>query len=130
MGQEQSTKSLGLRIERAVKLGVLTLNGLDLKEIPSRIEIVNSLLKELDISNNRLIHLLTLRSLKPSEYEKHAGKWTSLKGLACASNRIKDCSWICLIPTIERINLQDNLVTILPSSVCLLANTHSRSLHF
>jgi Leucine-rich repeat (LRR) protein len=117
MGQHQSKTALSLRIERAVKLGVLTLNGLDLKEIPDRLDIVSSVLKELDLSNNRFYFHTNRSKLKSSEYEKFSGSWTSLKGLACSSNTIKDFAWVALIVSLERLNLHSNSIAFIPSSV-------------
>lgn len=109
MGGKQSTLSLETRIERAEKLGILTLHGLNLKELPDRIDAIEGKLKELDVSDNP--------KLKLSEYPQHAPKWIALKGLACSGNSVQECGWVCLCPSLERLNLSRNEIAVIPSSV-------------
>ncbi|KAJ3389875.1 hypothetical protein HDU92_000820 [Lobulomyces angularis] len=103
--------SLDTRMERASKTGVLTLSGVKLKNFDSLQSFQLSLLKSLDISDNKL-----------EKFDSIMKKWVNLKLLNASQNKFVDFTLICELPKLENLNVACNKITSIPPQINYLAN--------
>ncbi|KAL7751125.1 Leucine-rich repeat-containing protein 57 [Sorochytrium milnesiophthora] len=140
MGGQQSLE-LDKRMDRAKKTGVVTLSGVELKELPEALFSAAQYIKTLDISNNRLRelpsqmsgkHLSAIRSLNVSNNKldlvspNRIFTLATLESLDMSRNRLSTISnsaiaaELCTLQSLRQLDLSHNQLTAVPTELTAL----------
>lgn len=104
MGNKQGIVA---HVETAEKTGVCNLSNRKLEEFPRELERISKVLRNLDLSNNRLVEIATVISL-----------YSMLKSLNFEDNKIEQISdELYKLKRLETLNLANNRIPVIPPTI-------------